>query len=328
MKALLLDKNRELNCVEWPKPAAGSGEILLNPVACAVCRTDAVMWQQGHRDLVLPRIPGHEVCACRADNPRGPLYAVWPGTACGSCQYCIDGREHLCPSMRIAGFHRDGGFAECMAAPASSLIALPDGLSPDVATLAEPFGCALHAIERSRLSEGERVLVYGGGTLGQLLAVGCAERGADVTVIDPRREKLVRTESLWHPIEIKALTAAEQGSEGGFDVVINATSAPDTLIDGIVQLAAGGRFVLFSGLRGRQEYPAQLINTLHYREAELVGTYGCRREDMHNALGLIHRYRKTLPVLIEERIRLEDTASVMPRVLDGSSFKFVTLFQS
>ena len=30
-------------------------------MACAICRTDAKMWEQGHRDLVLPRVLGHEL---------------------------------------------------------------------------------------------------------------------------------------------------------------------------------------------------------------------------------------------------------------------------
>ena len=33
------------------------GEALLKVLCCGVCRTDARMWAQGHRDLVLPRVP-------------------------------------------------------------------------------------------------------------------------------------------------------------------------------------------------------------------------------------------------------------------------------
>ena len=46
---------------------------------CAICRTDAKMWHEGHRDLVLPRVPGHEFVVEAPDRQR---YAVWPGKSC------------------------------------------------------------------------------------------------------------------------------------------------------------------------------------------------------------------------------------------------------
>ena len=37
------------------------GFIETRVLCCAICRTDAKMWEQGHRDLVFPRVLGHEM---------------------------------------------------------------------------------------------------------------------------------------------------------------------------------------------------------------------------------------------------------------------------
>jgi threonine dehydrogenase-like Zn-dependent dehydrogenase len=61
------------------KPAPKAGFKRLKVLYCAVCRTDAKMWHEGHRDLVFPRVPGHEFVAVDENRRR---YTVWPGNAC------------------------------------------------------------------------------------------------------------------------------------------------------------------------------------------------------------------------------------------------------
>lgn len=84
---------------------------------CAICRTDAKMWDQGHRDLVFPRVLGHEMVVADAHGQR---YIVWPGKSCRTCGFCKTGRENLCEEMKITGFHHDGGFAGQALLPADS----------------------------------------------------------------------------------------------------------------------------------------------------------------------------------------------------------------
>lgn len=99
-----------------------------------LCRTDLKIIRHGHRDLTLPRVPGEEVVGevvpLGGDSPIavGDRVYVYPGVWCGVCPSCCRGAENLCRKMRIMGFHRDGGFAEYVAAPLQSLIPVPDGL--------------------------------------------------------------------------------------------------------------------------------------------------------------------------------------------------------
>ncbi len=326
MKSLILLERQRFSLIDCSGSEPGDGEVALSVEACAVCRTDAVMWDRGHRDLLLPRVPGHEICGRTAGDGSSPLQVVWPGIACGTCDLCRSGRENLCRSMRIIGFHRDGGFADSVLVPRGNLLEVPSGIPAELATLAEPFGCALHALERSRVREGDRVLIYGGGALGILLALGATEKGAAVVLVDPDEQKLCKSAGFRSWFNIRGKRALDGADEDNYDVVINATSACASLSDGICRLVPGGRYCLFSGLRGIEEYPASLINGIHYQEFDIVGSYGCNRRDMRAALALLQCHQTEIAFLLEHRISLEQVPTIMSAVLEGREFRFVITF--
>lgn len=320
MKALVLKERLWLELCERTDPEPGEGEAQVRVACCSVCRTDARMWQSGHRDLVMPRILGHEISGYR-ENER---VAVWPGLACGECSFCLQGRENLCASMRILGFHLDGGFAEYLAVPSSSLLPVPATLPMELAALAEPLGCALHALDRAGVGAGERVLIYGGGTLGLFLALGAGDRGAIPVLVEPDREKLRMSLAFRTRF---AVGSAEDPSAlcCSFDAAFNAASSPST-IEGFRKLRPGGRYCLFSGLQELPETAPGLLAELHYRELQLLGSYGCTRSSMAAALSLLDAFSGDLGFLVSRRLRLEGLAAAMPEVTAGKHFKMIVEF--
>ena len=176
-------KNRE-------KPVIPLGHISLSVLYCGICRTDAKMWDQGHRDLVLPRVPGHEIAA--VDTKTGNLYTVWPGQACGSCSYCRNGRENLCEEMKIIGFHSDGGFSSRLVSPAASLIQVEEDIAPQLLCFCEPVACVLNGLEKVSLEKGATVIIYGGGVVGLLTALVCLDKGAYPTLIEKDENKIAK----------------------------------------------------------------------------------------------------------------------------------------
>jgi L-iditol 2-dehydrogenase len=322
MKALVLAEKGRFELVRRDSCVLPEGEVMLKVAYCAICRTDAKMWSSGHRDLVLPRVLGHELCGFIDGDPRQPV-AVWPGRACGICSYCSTGRENLCPAMQITGFHRDGGFAEYLHVPQSSLIPLPPALAPEYAVFAEPLACALHGLRQLKLKPDERVLIYGAGTLGLLLALGAIDLGAEVAIIEPDACKLERSRRFRKRF---CINSGDNYPGGSFDAVLNAASASVILSSGLHTLKAGGRFCLFSGLQGSVETPLALFHELHYRELELTGSYGCNFRDMIDAVHLLERYSHELDFLVERRIRLDEVSSIMGEVLDAKGFRYVIGF--
>lgn len=323
MKALVLEGPEKLGLCSRDVPEPVDGEVLVQVACCSVCRTDAKMWQSGHRDLVLPRIPGHEISGYREGDRTAPV-AVWPGRSCGSCAACLAGRENLCGFMRITGFHRDGGFAEYVAVPRTSLLSLPQSLPVRLAALAEPLACALHGLDRAAVQAGERVLIYGGGSLGLFLALAARERGAVPVVLDPDSEKLEKSRMFREQIDVPGVAHPGEAKDW-FDAAFNAAPVPATL-SGLLKLRPGGRFCLFSNVPGLPESALSLVSGLHYRELQLTGSYGCTRRDMGAAIAMLDRHKEKLAFLVERTITMEQVSVIMPQVLSGKHFKFVVQF--
>src|SRR5207245_9649275 len=60
---------------------------------------------------------------------RGRRVIVFPGFACGRCEYCVRGERTVCVKYGYLGAHRDGGYAELVKAPAANILPLPDAIS-------------------------------------------------------------------------------------------------------------------------------------------------------------------------------------------------------
>ncbi|HWQ19963.1 MAG TPA: alcohol dehydrogenase catalytic domain-containing protein, partial [Methanotrichaceae archaeon] len=188
MKAAVMSAPGVLELKDLPDLECPKGGAIIEVEACAICGTDVKMLQSGHRDLTYPRILGHEIVGriVESDSPGmgfsdGDLVQVWPGIACGRCRPCQRGFDSQCRSMKILGFNFDGGFAEMMALPAESisrgLTLLDGGIDPALLALAEPLACCINAQELARVSQGDTVLIIGGGPTGCLHALLARLRG-------------------------------------------------------------------------------------------------------------------------------------------------------
>lgn len=321
MKALQLDIDGRPALKSLPRPEPGPGETLLRVSHCAICRTDAKMSLAGHRDLSLPRVPGHEIVG--KDETDGSFYLVWPGHACEACEPCRSGLENLCDRMRILGFHRDGGFAQWVTVPKASLIPVSPGLPGRIACLTEPLACTLNALELSGLSAGQRVLIFGAGPVGLMMALSAHSLGALVHLVECDSLKLELSGRFREAVGVEASTGCP---DEPYHVAVNAAPSPVTLQQGISRLKPGGLFCLFSGFIGDFSIPGALLNELHYRQLRVAGAYGCTRKNMMQALSLLADHARIAELLIEEVIGLEESVDAMDRMLSARTMKFVIEF--
>lgn len=323
MRLVLKGKNELELQPELPPAAAAPGEVALRVLCCAICRTDARMWREGHRDLVLPRVPGHEIAA--VDPLTDRLYTVWPGEVCGNCPACLAGRENLCDKMRIIGFHRDGGLAAEVVVPRESLIPVKDGLDPVLVTFAEPVACLLNPLPRLAPRMGEHALVVGGGVLGMLAALVLREEGCRVTVLEISAEKIARQLPLATAAGVELLQATNRAE---FDLAITCCASPAGFAGAVGKLRKGGRLAFFSGLEKNNAIDGNLLNLIHYRELAVIGSYGPRRGDMTAALAFCRRQQHQLDRLIDRLIAPEEVGWALPRVLAGKALKYIVDFRS
>jgi threonine dehydrogenase-like Zn-dependent dehydrogenase len=111
-----------------------------------------------------PKIQGHEVSAVieklGPDAPshlqEGQRVALWPLRGCGHCYACSIGRENTCPSFCLIGVHVDGALAERLTLPVGQLFPVGDIDDPGIVAFVEPISIAVHAVNRTRVAEGEQ----------------------------------------------------------------------------------------------------------------------------------------------------------------------------
>jgi L-iditol 2-dehydrogenase len=306
MRAILVREVGGYEVTELPVPEPGRGEALIRVSVTGLCRTDLKIIRHGHRDLTLPRVPGEEVVGeVMALGPEGeavPAHPVavgdrvyvYPGVWCGVCPSCRRGAENLCREMRIMGFHRDGGFAEYVAAPLQSLIPVPVGLSDEEAVFAEPLSCCLNALELSGVGKGDVLGIWGAGPAGTLLSRAGALRGAEPLVIEPDERR-------------RAMACGHAAPPALVDVAIVAVGAAEAYLEAFEALAPRGRLVVFSGLLPDADAGLHVgLNRLHYYEHTVVGAYGCCFRHGEAALGLLAGGELRVDDLISHRLPLHD----------------------
>jgi L-iditol 2-dehydrogenase len=325
MRALQLNGIGKIGTKEIPVPQPQKGQMLMKVRTTAICRTDAKMWKMGHRDLILPRVPGHECCAIREDT--GKRYAIWPGNACGQCRACRNGYENLCDDMQILGFHQDGGFAEYTVVAESNLVSVPENLSDQLACLAEPLACAINALKMADVQQGRKILIYGAGPVGLMVAFAAKIRGADPIVCEISPEKIKKSLNFQNKTGIRV---AEKVPQGQWHTVINAAPALEIFKEGIGRLKSGGCFCIFSGFTDNTgsvaKEPANVLNDIHYRQLRVCGAYGCTRKQMRQALEILQNYADDLSLLIEKTISIEDVPEALPKIWAGDALRYVVKF--
>jgi threonine dehydrogenase-like Zn-dependent dehydrogenase len=317
MKAVVLEGIKKIRIVDIEVPSCGNEETLLKINYCSVCRTDAKMWVQGQRDLVLPRILGHEICGQKLDSDE--QYVVWPASTCNNCHFCKNGVENLCSSIQVIGFHRDGGFAQYIRVPKESLIKVPKGVPSEIACMTELLSSAINAIEQVKLQKNQKVLIFGGGSAGLMLGLACKHYKAEPFIVENNSKKIEQVKKFCNKTGIQIAETAS----GNFDVVINAASDPNTLADGVLKLNPGGKFCLFSGFTKNAIIPSDLLNEIHYRQLTIIGAYGSTKRQMEIALKILENNTQVIRMLIHKIISLESVPAVLPEVLLGQNLKYV-----
>lgn len=222
MKAAVWRGIDQLETEEVPMPAPGPVDVLVKVAACGVCGTDVHILEGKYPVLTPPRIIGHEyvgtVAAVGGGVTKakvGDRIAVEVGVCCGRCHFCRDGRENLCGSRLL---HLDG-FAEYTCIPDRLVHKLPDGLSFEIAALAEPVACGLRAMDLTQVRSDGIALILGGGTIGLILTQLLLHGGTTkVIVSEPLAHRRVVARAVGAlPVDPKAedLAAIVQAETGG-----------------------------------------------------------------------------------------------------------------
>ncbi|MEO7235619.1 MAG: alcohol dehydrogenase AdhP [Lapillicoccus sp.] len=326
MKAAVVTAfSQPLEILERAIPQPGAGQLLVRMEACGLCHTDI---HAAHGDWPvqprLPLVPGHEgigvveqVGAGVVHRKVGERVAIaWLGSACGECQYCIDGRETLCEQQQNSGYSVDGAFAEYAVADAKYVVPVPDGIAP---VDAAPLSCAglttYKAMKVAKVMPGERVGVFGIGGLGHLAVQYAHIMGATVVAVDIEKPKLDLARELGADHVVDAATSdpvASITALGGLDVAVVLAASAQVFEQAFASLRRGGRLVCVAlPAHGTMTVP---IFDMVIKGISLIGSIVGTRQDLAEVFAL-HAAGKTR-VIAQER-DIEDVNVAIAEVLSG-----------
>jgi propanol-preferring alcohol dehydrogenase len=196
MKAMVLDRQAPvseapLSLREIPPPEPGPGEVRVRVRACGLCRTDLHVIEGDLPARKLPLVPGHQVVGiverlgpgAKRFREGDRIGIAWLRHTCGTCAFCLAGRENLCESSRFTGYHEDGGYAERAVVPEAYAYAIPPVFGDAEAT---PLLCAgiigYRALQRADVPVGGKLGIWGFGSSAHITIQVARARGCEVYV--------------------------------------------------------------------------------------------------------------------------------------------------
>lgn len=285
----------QVRAVDVAMPVIGEGEALLAVEACGFCGTDLSIVGGTHPRAKAPLTLGHEICgriveidSAGSNLAAGDRAVVYPLIVCGECHACTHGNDHVCRSLRLFGIDADGGMAEYVKLPVSSLMKLPDGIPARIGALIEPLAVAVHGVSRASLEGVELAVVMGAGPIGLLTALAAKARGVPrVLISDVRSSRLELAASIGlHAVaagdELRSVVMAFS-KQNGADLVFECAGAPATGREMTALTRSRGTIVNLGVFKKPVEVDMQAIN---FKEIQMLGSRVYRHEDFDAAIEL------------------------------------------
>ncbi|MCL3859497.1 zinc-binding dehydrogenase [Actinotalea sp. K2] len=284
----------ELEVTDVPLPEVPQGWALVKVAYNGICGTDLSIFHGKHPRAQAPLIMGHEMSgwvevAGASGPPVGALVTVEPLISCGECRACRAGSSHVCRRLGLYGIDAPGGMAQYVALPPEVLHAVPDGVDPRTASLAEPLAVAVHAVDLSGMEAGDTVAVYGAGPIGVLTALVARHAGAGTVVItEPSTWRREVAEGLGFTVvpegSTMAQTLAPLTDGEGADTTFDSAAHPSVAAELSATTRVLGRIVVV----GVYKQPTPLdLQGICFKEQSMVGVRVYTSADMTRAIELI-----------------------------------------
>jgi L-idonate 5-dehydrogenase len=268
-------------------PQIGPGQVLIRLGAGGICGSDLHYYFEGRNGSFVirePLIPGHEASGVVAKvGPgvtrvkAGDKIAVSPSHACGHCDYCREGREHLCRNMRFLGSaslypHVQGMFCEYFVMGERQCYPVAGDISLGELAFAEPLAVALHAVNRGTALMGKSVLITGAGTIGCLTVIAARLAGArQITVSDILDRPLATATEVGADRTIRADRDGDALAAPQFDVAYEVSGSFAALKACVAAVKRGGTVVQV-GTLPHEPLPF-VVNEIMSKELDLKGAF-------------------------------------------------------
>ncbi len=320
MRAVICTEPGRLERVEraWPEPAPGL--VAVDVKVVGICGTDFHIYKGVHPFLEYPRVMGHELSGVVVEGGRsdkltpGTPVVINPYFSCGTCVACHKGKPNCCAKLKVLGVHIDGGMCERIMVPEENLYPA-NGLSLRDAAMIEFLSIGAHAVRRSALVPGDRVLVVGAGPIGVGTALFGRLAGGEVTVMDVSRTRLETVADSFGFRETiaageTALADIDRLTDGDrFDVVLDATGNAKAMETSFDFAASGGTLVLVGVLKADITFNDP---EFHRKELTLRATRNATKEDFETVMAAVAAGHIPMDALNTHSDQLDALPEAMP----------------
>ncbi len=325
MRALLVRSANEWEITEIPEPIAQLSEVVIAVAASGICGTDLHTLHGSNTSVKYPITPGHEfggvVVSVGEEVSHlkiGDRVVVNPSRTCGTCKFCLNGKDNLCALKGGYGAKFPGGFSAFVAVQEFSCVRIPESLGWKIALLAEPMACVLTGIKKLGDCRKKSVLVIGGGPIGALMAYALRDIALSITVVEPvpARRALISRLGIPEVIDPQDLLIDRK-----WDIVIDATGSVQVMQDSLHLVESGGSFLIMGVAKPGEKISIspQLINRW---EISILGSFSINGT-FAEAVDLLTKSGEELGMLVTEVFNLNDFDKALIAMNDKSTMKIL-----
>lgn len=326
-----------LEYTDFPAPIPKPDEALIRLRAASLNRMD-VLVRNGWPGLKLemPHINGAdgageivEINGDPASFKPGDRVVINANFGCGSCEFCLAGKDNLCLKWHLLGETIRGTYAEYVCVPLRQLYKLPNDFDfHRAAASALVYQTAWHSlVKRGNLQKGETVLIVGAGGGVNTASVQIAKlMGAQVVMVGSDAQKLAMAESIGADILIDRSKEADWSksvflatNKRGVDVVVD--NVGTTFMQSLRALRKGGRLLTVGNSAGPKfEIDNRYIFAKHL---SIIGSTMSTLADFKEVMDLIVAGK--LKPILDKIYPLQDAAAAQERLWKNENFGKITL---
>src|ERR671918_208400 len=303
---------------------------LLRVRACALCGYDVRVFRNGHEKVKPPIILGHEICAETVEDLQlagerairaGTRVAISPLIPCLGCIYCSRRMYNLCSNMKEIGSSVNGGFAEFVQIPRTTLrvggiVPVPNTMRDEEASLIEPLSCCINGLSRldlRNIDKDHTVCIIGDGPIGLIHLRLFGLIGARTIVVGRIDSRMKAAKSMGADAvlqvndnpELTASVVSDLTNGIGANTIIVAASNPSALTLATKIASKNSQISLFAGMPKDASFALD-ANLLHYNQISLIGNFSATPDSMRQAIKLVSDNRIALSEVISHYYSLSD----------------------
>jgi len=301
---------------EAEKPLPGKEEVLLRIKKIGICGSDVHVWHGKHPYTSYPVIQGHEFSATVEEVGKavkniniGAKVTATPQIVCGECGPCKRGDYNICNELKVEGFQAPGVAQDFFVTDSKKVVVLPEAFSFEQGAMVEPASVAVHAVDKAGDVKNKNIIVFGAGTIGNLVGQVLKAKGAKVLITDLSDYRL----DIANKCGLKNTSNAKKEKfidaikrifgEEEFSIAFECVGVEQTISNAIENIQKGGKIVVVGVF---SEDPRVNLGFVQDRELKLFGTLMYKYEDYEKSVSLIENGLININPLITEHFKFED----------------------